>query len=137
MRLLKFLLIFVIIGIFAISCTPPEEKAEEYYSKGMKIFYKNDPKNALVEFEKGLKYDPNHDRLLYQSGNCYMNFHDYHTAIDFYTKAIKSNPKAYNAYFNRGQCWFYLQDRDKSCADWLKADSLGRHNMADYIKHCK
>jgi tetratricopeptide (TPR) repeat protein len=66
-----------------------------------------------------------------------MNFRDYHTAIDFYSKAIESNPKYADAFFNRGQCWFYLSDSDKSCADWIKADSLGKPNLMDKIKYCK
>lgn len=120
-----------------VSCTPPAEKAEEHYEIGKKIFFNNDPRGALVEFEKGLSYMPDHARLLYESGNCYMNFKDYNTAIDFYTKAIESNPKYDDAYFNRGQCWFYLNKKDKSCEDWQIAHDLGRPNLADKLKHCK
>lgn len=135
---LKFIYYYsILLSLLFISCTPPQEKAEEHFEKGMKIFYNNDPRGALVEYEKGLEYMPDHDRLLYHSGNCYMNFKDYTTAIEFYNKAIKSNPKYADAYFNRGQCYFYLNDRDRSCADWLKADSLGKPNLQDLIKHCK
>lgn len=119
------------------SCTPPEEKAEMHYETGKRLFFKNNIKGALKEFEAGLKFVPDHARLLLESGNCYMNFRDYYTAIDFYTKAIESNPQYADAYFNRGQCWFYLNDRDNSCRDWLKADSLGKVNLQDKIKHCK
>ncbi len=137
MRLKYLSFVGLIIVLFISSCTPPQEKAEEHYEKGKKIFFNNDPRGALVEFEQGLKYVPDHDRLLFESGNCYMNFRDYHTAIDFYTKAIESNPKYADAFFNRGQCWFYLNDKDKSCEDWKKADSLGKPNLQDKIKHCK
>ncbi len=132
-----FLTVLAFIVLSFVACTPKEELAEQYYENGKDFFFRNDPKNALVEFEKGLELVPNHDRLLYESGNCYMNFRDYSTAIDKYSKAIESNPKYADAYFNRGQCWFYLNDRDNSCADWLKADSLGKPNLSDMIKHCK
>jgi tetratricopeptide (TPR) repeat protein len=135
---LKYLSFIGLLIVFLVSsCTPPQEKAEEHYEKGKKIFFNNDPRGALVEFEKGLTYVPDHDRLLYESGNCYMNFRDYHTAIEFYTKAIESNPKYADAFFNRGQCWFYLNDKDRSCEDYKKADSLGKPNLQDKIKHCK
>ncbi|NOR87176.1 MAG: tetratricopeptide repeat protein [Bacteroidales bacterium] len=136
MKIFKLLLSTIFFGLLITACTPPEEKAEEYYEKGRTVFYNNDPRNALIEFEKGLEFVPDHDRLLYESGNCYMNFRDYHTAIGFYDKAIESNPKYADAFFNRGQCWFYLNDRDLSCADWMKADSLGKPNLGDKIKHC-
>ena len=132
---LSFIVLILSVGFNA--CTPPEEKAEEHYEMGKKMFFNNDPRGALIEYEKGLKYAPDHDRLLFESGNCYMNFRDYQTAIDFFTKAIESNPKYADAYFNRGQCYFYLNDRDQSCSDWLKADSLGKPNLQDKIKHCK
>lgn len=135
LKLISILSLALLLSIVA--CTPPEEKAEHHYEIGKKKFFNNDPKGALLEFEAGLKYIPEHDRLLFESGNCYMNFRDYQTAIDFFTKAIDYNPKYADAYFNRGQCWFYLNDRDKSCSDWMKADSLGKPNLQDKIKHCK
>lgn len=137
MKIIKLLLATVIFSSIFVSCSPPAEKAEEHYELGKKIFFNNDPRGALVEFEKGLKYVPDHDRLLYEAGNCYMNFKDYQRAIDFYTKAIESNPKYADAFFNRGQCWFYLNDRDKSCADWKEAQAYGRPNLGDKLKHCK
>jgi len=137
MRIIKLLLAVITISSIFVSCTPPADKAEEHYEIGKKIFYNNDPRGALVEFEKGLEYMPDHDRLLYESGNCYMNFKDYHKSIELYTKAIDSNPKYADAFFNRGQCWFYLNDRDKSCADWKEAQDLGRPNVGDKLKHCK
>lgn len=134
-KILSFFGFVLFLGISA--CTPPAEKAEEHYEMGKKLFYNNDPREALEEFEKGLKLVPNHDRLLFEAGNCYMNFRDYQTAINYFSKAIESNSKYADAYFNRGQCWFYLNDRAKSCEDWKKADQLGKANLQDKIKHCK
>lgn len=137
MRIIKYILLSILLSSIFTSCTSSVEKAEEHYEIGKKIFYNNDPRGALVEFEKGLEYVPDHARLLYESGNCYMNFKDYHKAIELYTKAIDSNPKYANAYFNRGQSWFYLNDREKSCADWNEAQAYGRPNVSDKLKHCK
>ena len=136
MRLIKGILFIALASIIMAGCVPAEERAEEHYDTGRKILFANNPKGALVEFEKGLEMMPNHDRLLYESGNCYMNFRDYVIAIDFYTKAIESNPKYADAYSNRGQCWFYLNDVNKSCADWTTADSLGKPNLRDKLKTC-
>lgn len=126
-----------IIAVLISACVPAEEKAESHYEAGKTLMFKSNPRAALVEFEKGLEFVPNHDRLLYEAGNCYMNFKDYNRAIEFYTKAIESNSKYADAYFNRGQCYFYMNDGDNSCADWLKADSLGKPNLNDKIKRCK
>jgi len=135
-NLIKLLLVSLIISLMT-GCVPAEEKAEEQYDIGRKLLAQSHPKEALDAFEIGLEYIPDHARLLYESGNCYMNFRDYVTAIDYYTKAVNSNPKYANAYANRGQCWFYLNDKDKSCADWMKADSLGKPNLRDKIRTCK
>ena len=137
MKFYRRIILFSVILFSIIACVPAEEKAEKYYEQGREVFYTNDPERALKIYEKGLEYMPDHYRLLYESGNCYMNFRDYQTAIKFYTKAIESNPNYAKAYANRGQCWFYLNDRDKSCANWMKADSLGMPSMSDKIKHCK
>ena len=133
--LIKILSLVFILSLMA-ACVPAEEKAEEQYEIGRKIFHTNDPRGALVVYEKGLEYMPTHARLLYESGNCYMNFRDYVTAIEFYTKAIKSNPNYADAYNNRGESWFYLNDKIKSCTDWQKAHDLGKPNLLDKLKHC-
>lgn len=137
MKIFKKIVLFSLLLASIFSCVPAEEKAEEFYEKGREVLYNNDPRRALVIFEEGLEYMPNHDRLLYETGNCYMNFREYNTAIDFYSKAIESNPNYAHAYANRGECWFYLNNTDKSCANWMKADSLGMPSMSDKIKHCK
>ena len=134
-QLIKLLFLIVSISFF-VGCVPVEEKAEEQYEIGRKLLYKNKPRAALVVFEKGLEYEPTHARLLYESGNCYMNFRDYVTAIDFYSKAIKSNPKYADAYNNRGESWFYLNNREKSCENWQKAHDLGKPNLADKLNQC-
>ncbi len=126
-----------ILSILMVACIPAEEKAEDYYELGREKAYQNDIKGAQIEFEKGLEYMPKHARLLYEIGNCYMNYRDYHTAIEKYTLAIESDANYADAYYNRGLCWFYLSDREKSCYDWKKADALGRPSLQDKIKHCK
>mgnify|MGYP002640548180 CR=1 FL=1 len=127
---------FVFILLLA-SCTPPQEKAEEQYEMGRKLLLNSDSRSALTEFQKGLEYVPNDALLLYSCGNCYLNFRDYKTAIEYFTKAIDNNPKYADAYFNRGRAWFYLNEIDKSCDDYQKAQDLGRPNLADLLKHCK
>ncbi len=127
---------FIILSIFA-SCTRPQEKAEEYYEKGRTHLLNSNSELALIEFQKGLEYVSNDALLLYSCGNCYMNFKDYNTAIEYFTKAIDSNPKFADAFFNRGRSWFYLNEVKKSCEDYQKAQDLGRPNLADLLKNCK
>ena len=137
MNIKAFLYINLIFLVLLNSCTPPQEKAEDQYEIGRKHLVNSDSKSALIEFQKGLEYVPNDALLLYSCGNCYMNFRDYKTAIQYYSKAIESNPKFTDAYFNRGRSWFYLNETDKSCEDYQKAQDLGRPNLADLLKHCK
>lgn len=137
MKTKAFLYINFIFLLLMASCTPPQEKAENQYEIGRKLLLNSDSKAALIEFQKGLEYVPDDALLLYSSGNCYMNFRDYKTAIEYYSKAIESKPKYADAYFNRGRAWFYLNERDKSCEDYQKAQDLGRPNLADLLKHCK
>ncbi|NPD46539.1 MULTISPECIES: tetratricopeptide repeat protein [unclassified Lentimicrobium] len=137
MKIRTFLYFNIIFLILLNSCTPPQEKAEKHYEIGRKHLINSDSEAALIEFQKGLEYVPNDALLLYSCGNCYMNFRDYNTAIEYFTKAIENNPKYDDAYFNRGRAWFYLNERDKSCEDYQKAQDLGRPNLADLLKHCK
>lgn len=137
MKTKSFIYIGFLVILFFNSCTPPMERAEEFYEKGKSFMYQSNPKLAIIEYQKGLEYVPDHARLLYESGNCYMNFRDYKTAIDFFNKAIDSDPKYADAYFNRGQSWFYLNELDLCCADYRKAHALGRPNLADLLKMCK
>lgn len=130
---LSFNLVFLLL---ISSCTPPQEKAEDHYEKGRRLLIASDAKAALIEFEKGLKYVPDDALLLYSVGNCYMNFKDYKLAVDYYTKALKSNPKYADAYFNRGRAWFYLNDRDRSCHDYQMAHELGKPNVKDLLTNC-
>jgi tetratricopeptide (TPR) repeat protein len=67
----------------------------------------------------------------------HQNRQDYHTAIEYYTKAINLKDDYADAYYNRGQSWFYLGDRDRSCADWIAAEERGRDNISDRTDKCR
>jgi len=62
--------------------------------------------------------------ILYQKGNNYFKASKYEKAIEYYNLSIDIEPVA-DAYFNRAQCYFKLQDSCNFCRDIFKASQLG------------
>ncbi|RLD87919.1 MAG: hypothetical protein DRJ02_05235, partial [Bacteroidetes bacterium] len=54
-----------------------------------------------------------------------------------YTKAIQIHPKYADAYANRGQIKFYMNDKQGACEDWRMAEQLGKPNIGDKLRGCK
>ena len=70
-------------------------------------------------------------------GNCYTMLKDYKAAVNDYTTAITLDPGNSDAYYNRGAA-YQLSGNKSSCADWLKAQSLGNKKAAEMLKeYCK
>ncbi len=132
-KLFPLLSLLLMLGMWA--CTPAEEKADECFRKGNQLLQRSDVKGAMTAYEEALSYYEK-DYYYVSLGHCYMNFREYKKAIAEYDKAIKLNPRNGDAYYNRGLCWFYLGDKEKSCADWHKANDNGKENLGERLRTC-
>jgi len=95
--------------------TGHDSLAREYFTK---VLEKN-PKNVFVLTTRAkVNFDMKHPLL----------------AIKDYTKIIQLQPKNAEAYANRAYVYTQIGERDKSCADWHKAASLGMTKANEIIK---
>ena len=93
--------------------------------------------DAILYYSKAISINPT--IYLYQRrATCYTYLKKYAEALEDYNRTIKINPFLNEPYFNRGVCYFYVNQLEKACADWEKASSMGYKNANDLIsKFCK
>ena len=93
--------------------------------------------DAILYYSKAISIKPT--IYLYQRrATCYSYLKKYAEALEDYNRTIEINAFLAEPYFNRGVCYFYVNQLEKACADWEKASSLGYKNANDLIsKFCK
>lgn len=131
-----FLLAGLCMIIFA-ACTSKHEKALELNKSGIRKLYAYKTEEALMDFDKAIELDPLFDQPYYYRGNIKYGAGDYYGALFDYNKAIELNPAFADAYFNRGNVYESINQRDKACADWIKADENGKANLTDKLRNCR
>lgn len=130
------LLVFVL-SFLASGCTDKELESRKLVRDGVAKLYRMQFENAMQDFEKAATYDPQNHEAWFYIGTIHQNYKDYHTAIEYFTKAIQIKEDYADAFYNRGLCWFYLGDRNRSCADWIAAEDYGRKNLSDRTDKCR
>ncbi|MES2566567.1 MAG: tetratricopeptide repeat protein [Bacteroidota bacterium] len=76
-------------------------------------------KEAVDGYNLALKNDPNHIFSMYNLGAIELGINkDPKKAIEYFTKAINTNPKYAEAYFARGASYQELQDKSNAMADY-------------------
>lgn len=134
---MRYILSFIIFAFFITGCTDKEAESRKLIREGVKNLYSSDLERAMQNFEKAAKLTPQKPEVWFHIGTVHQNKSDYRLAIEYYTKAIDLKNDYADAYFNRGLCWFYLGDRNKSCDDWLLAEAYGKENLSDRTDKCR
>lgn len=132
----RIVLLFAALLLLA-SCTSRREKAVEYNQNGIRLMYQSRIDDAIAEFEKAIKADPEFEQPYYYRGNLRFGKGDVESALSDYNKAIELNPGFADAYANRGDLYASINRRDKACPDWIKALELGKKNFEDRIRGCR
>ncbi|MEK6900055.1 MAG: tetratricopeptide repeat protein, partial [Nanoarchaeota archaeon] len=57
-------------------------------------------------------------------GVCLLNLKDYDTAIEYFTRAIKSNPRLRSSYLSRSVAWYKKGEEGKSIDDTERGFAL-------------
>ena len=119
------------------SCGPSKnERTHKLLMSAKENIYNNMLDAALTDLEKAVKIDKTNPEIYYLRGNIQMTRRDYNSAMLDFNQAILLNENYAEAYVNRGRLWFYLNEDDKKCADYLKAESLGVKNLYEETKFC-
>ncbi|MGE0076522.1 MAG: tetratricopeptide repeat protein [Bacteroidales bacterium] len=71
-----------------------------YINKG------DDPSKIMVYMDKALSDDPNNSSLYFAKGTLYDKLNDPENAAKAYLKAIETDPKSFDAYYNLGAVYF-------------------------------
>lgn len=131
----SFLIILAL--LISTSCVNKKKEAAKLIESGKMHSDNSNFEGALKDFSEAIDYTPENPKLWYYRGNVYINMSKITEAVTNYNKAIELDDKYADAYFNRGYAYFILNDKDKSCSDYLMAAKLGKENVADRLKNCR
>ncbi len=134
---LQLVLLVFVLSFLTIGCTDKELESRKLVRDGVAKLYRMQFESAMHDFEKAADYDPQNHEAWFYIGTIHQNYKDYHTAIEYFTKAIQIKEDYADAFYNRGLSWFYLGDRNRSCTDWIAAEDYGRKNLSDRTDKCR
>lgn len=101
----------------AISINPTS--IEALYAKAKLFQDMSQIKEAVVIYNQILTIDPTHTFSIYNLGAIEFGINkNAEKALEYFTKAINSNPKYGEAYFARGVCYQELNDKVNASADY-------------------
>lgn len=111
--------------------------SEAYYNIGVTYNTTNKFQESIEPLTKAISLVPN--EYMYQTrASSFFNLRKLQEAVDDYSKAIAINPKAGQAYFNRGATYLNMQQKSNACADWKTASDLGFTKAIDMINaYCR
>ncbi len=101
----KFLfgrLITIFLFVSITSCTPPEQKAEKYYAKGMALLEKS-PDKAKLEFQNALQIKKNMTKAMYGIALVAERKGDWKATFALMSKVLEQDPKHIDALVKTGQ----------------------------------
>lgn len=107
----------------------------EYINRSKVLIKEQRFTDALAEFNKAIKINPDDVRIYTERGKCYAyNFKDLDQAISDFSRAIKIAPNQKDAYILRARAYYRKKEFDKSWQDVHKAESLGHKFQEQFIK---
>jgi tetratricopeptide (TPR) repeat protein len=95
-----------------------------YRNRARAYMRKEDYDNAIADYSSKIRLEP--DGESYRTrGDLYEKKKDYENAIADYTEAIRLNPKDVDAYYGRGNIYYYQKkDYDRAMADYKEGVRL-------------
>jgi tetratricopeptide (TPR) repeat protein len=105
---------------------------EVYLLKGMLCAKKEKYSEAILNFNKVVAINPNHDKALYNMALAKGLLEDYKNAIKDLDKCITINPNYTMAFYNRAYWHETLEDYNLAILDYKKVISLDQHYAEAY-----
>jgi tetratricopeptide (TPR) repeat protein len=94
--------------------------------------------DILNEAEKVSKNHPQNYFVYYNRGFAKTFLNDFKGAISDFDKAEEINSSYPQTYFSRGNCYFKLGDKVRTCEDWRKASQKGMKEAKNSLeKYCR
>ncbi|MFC1624162.1 tetratricopeptide repeat protein [Candidatus Omnitrophota bacterium] len=102
------------------ACKSPN-KARVYNNRGNAYQNKGNLRQALLDYNKAIRIDPEYIEAYNNRGNIYQNKGEVTQAISDYNKVIEIDPHYAEAYNNRGSAFLNKGDATKALLDFNKA----------------
>ena len=109
-----------------------EKIATEAYRKGCEYSKNGNYDQAISEYTKAIKINPNYESAYGNRGGSYANRGDLPNAISDYTKAIELNPNDVMNYYNRGTVYKDKGDLAQAVSDFTKAIEIDPNYFEAY-----
>ncbi|MDI6758520.1 MAG: tetratricopeptide repeat protein [Candidatus Omnitrophota bacterium] len=106
---------------------------EMYLKRGMAYYSKGNFNQAISDFNKAIKVDPNYSIAYAKRGLAYFEKKDTAYAISDYTKAIAINPRYEEAYYIRGLAYASQEKFEQAISDYAKAIEINPDYVQAYI----
>jgi tetratricopeptide (TPR) repeat protein len=116
----------------------PSDTMVVLYS-GLTKYFKNDYKGAEQDYTKAINLNKRFSIAYYNRGLVRgEKLGNFKGSIDDFTQAIILKPDYPSAYFNRGNAYFYSNNLNNACMDWIQANRMGVAAAEDRInKYCE
>ncbi len=98
---------------------PDEKNFEDHLYRGIALNNLKKYEEAILCFDRGLKINPIHDRLLVNMGISLAALGKYEEARAYYDQALKNNPRSVLALYNKA-CSFSLDGNKSEALQYLK-----------------
>ncbi len=106
---------------------------EMYLKRGVAYYSKGNFNQAISDFNKAIKVDPNYSIAYLKRGLAFFEKKDIAQAISDYTKAIAINPAYEEAYYIRGLAYASQEKFEQAVSDYTKAIEINPDYVQAYI----
>lgn len=128
-RIIMLILIGALYLTVAFVCA---ETAEEYFNRGNIYIQQGNFAQAISEYTKAIKINPNDAQAYSNRGVAYDHQGNFAQAISDYTMAIKINPNDSEAYSNRGIAYALQGNLAQAISDYTKHIEINPYDAKGY-----